>query len=250
MCAQNGENYFRPIRGATKEATRGSRCEPAKTKGTRLFRYDQPTRDARPSSYIYPASCPSTPFAPLALHMAHRHHAQPTMPQLNGSSASIPPSAVVSPVAGPSSQNGTTQSTIIQRLNAANEETWLLIGVSLFFPIYITLCISSLSSSFLTCFPGRVAEQMGNLEEALSAYENALRHNPLSLNGLTQVAGIARIKENYPKVNITLLPPLPMKSRPSKMLFPIRQSTTFSAFSTSRRRTARYGLPSVSPRLL
>lgn len=47
---------------------------------------------------------------------------------------------------------------------------------------------------------GRVAEQMGNLEHALSAYENALRHNAMSLPGLTQVAGIARIKENYPKV--------------------------------------------------
>ncbi|KAJ7789464.1 TPR-like protein [Mycena olivaceomarginata] len=46
---------------------------------------------------------------------------------------------------------------------------------------------------------GRVAEQMGDLEHALSAYENALRHNPMSLSGLTQVAGIARIKENYPK---------------------------------------------------
>lgn len=41
---------------------------------------------------------------------------------------------------------------------------------------------------------------MGNLEHALSAYENALRHNAMSLPGLTQVAGIARIKENYPKV--------------------------------------------------
>lgn len=49
---------------------------------------------------------------------------------------------------------------------------------------------------------GRVAEQMGDLEHALSAYENALRHNPNSLPGLTQVAGIARIKENYPKVGI------------------------------------------------
>ena len=47
---------------------------------------------------------------------------------------------------------------------------------------------------------GRVAEQMGNLELALSAYENALRHNPMSMAGLSQVAGIARIKENYPKV--------------------------------------------------
>jgi cytochrome c-type biogenesis protein CcmH/NrfG len=49
---------------------------------------------------------------------------------------------------------------------------------------------------------GRVAEQMGDLEHALSAYENALRHNPMSLSGLTQVAGIARIKENYPKVSL------------------------------------------------
>ena len=47
---------------------------------------------------------------------------------------------------------------------------------------------------------GRVAEQMGDLEHALSAYENALRHNALSVSGLTQVAGIARIKENYAKV--------------------------------------------------
>lgn len=46
---------------------------------------------------------------------------------------------------------------------------------------------------------------MGDLEHALSAYENALRHNPMSLSGLTQVAGIARIKENYPKVS-SLMP--------------------------------------------
>jgi glucose repression mediator protein len=49
---------------------------------------------------------------------------------------------------------------------------------------------------------GRVAEQMNDLEHALSAYENALRHNPMSMSGLTQVAGIARIKENYPKVGL------------------------------------------------
>lgn len=46
---------------------------------------------------------------------------------------------------------------------------------------------------------------MGDLEHALSAYENALRHNPMSLSGLTQVAGIARIKENYSKVSFTFL---------------------------------------------
>jgi hypothetical protein len=41
---------------------------------------------------------------------------------------------------------------------------------------------------------------MGDLEHAATAYENALRHNPMSIAGLTQVAGIARIKENYPMV--------------------------------------------------
>lgn len=45
-----------------------------------------------------------------------------------------------------------------------------------------------------------MAEQMGDLDHALSAYENALRHNPMSMSGLQQVAGISRIKENYPKV--------------------------------------------------
>lgn len=54
-------------------------------------------------------------------------------------------------------------------------------------------------------FTGRIAKQMGNLEHALSAYGNALRHNPMSLAGLTQVAGIARIKKNYPKVWIRLI---------------------------------------------
>lgn len=50
---------------------------------------------------------------------------------------------------------------------------------------------------------------MGNLEHALSAYENALRHNPMSLSGLTQVAGIARIKENYPKVSFSFISIIP-----------------------------------------
>ncbi|KAL0945562.1 hypothetical protein HGRIS_014723 [Hohenbuehelia grisea] len=109
-------------------------------------------------------------------------------PHLNGNGPSIPPtpnalsngtanhpSSAVSPT-GPASAlpNGVgAASSITAKLAAANEQTWLLIG--------------------------RVAEQMGDLEHALSAYENALRHNPASLSGLTQVAGIARIKENYPK---------------------------------------------------
>ena len=66
---------------------------------------------------------------------------------------------------------------------------------------YVTLYPSSPFLTFLFFFgPGRVAEQMGDLDHALSAYENALRHNPMSMSGLQQVAGISRIKENYPKV--------------------------------------------------
>jgi len=53
---------------------------------------------------------------------------------------------------------------------------------------------------------------MGNLEHALSAYENALRHNPNSLAGLIQVAGIARIKEDYQKVGHNFGPTIPSRS--------------------------------------
>ncbi|EMD41375.1 hypothetical protein CERSUDRAFT_79035 [Gelatoporia subvermispora B] len=104
---------------------------------------------------------------------------------MNGNGLPTPPaaglaahaSAVAQMVSPPGlaqvAPNGVVIPPSIQKLAQANEQTWLLIG--------------------------RVAEQMGNLEHALSAYENALRHNPMSLAGLTQVAGIARIKENYPK---------------------------------------------------
>ncbi|CCM06303.1 uncharacterized protein FIBRA_08554 [Fibroporia radiculosa] len=99
---------------------------------------------------------------------------------MNGNGIPAPPRpsatqmSIVSPTIAPIAvPNDTNTLPSIQKLAQANEQTWLLIG--------------------------RVAEQMGNLEQALSAYENALRHNPLSLAGLTQVAGIARIKENYPK---------------------------------------------------
>ncbi|KAI0771034.1 hypothetical protein BD413DRAFT_476503 [Trametes elegans] len=84
-----------------------------------------------------------------------------------------PPGASLPGPSGARNANNEEDKSPIEKLAQANEQTWLMIG--------------------------RVAEQMGNLEHALSAYENALRHNSHSLSGLTQVAGIARIKENYPK---------------------------------------------------
>ncbi|KAF9242359.1 TPR-like protein [Melanogaster broomeanus] len=127
----------------------------------------------------------------LITHPPHPTPAHP--PHLNGNSTALPSTPaslsngsnhahpttnqIVSPVVVPNAPppNGvaTTPSSVIHKLAVANEQTWLLIG--------------------------RVAEQMGDLEHAITAYENALRHNPMSLPGLTQVAGIARIKENYPK---------------------------------------------------
>lgn len=109
------------------------------------------------------------------------------MPHLNGNGvvpttpASIPngaphphPTSHVSPkgAAGLAPSASRPLPPSIQKLVDANEQTWLVIG--------------------------SVAEQMGDLEHAANAYENALRHNPMSIPGLTQVAGIARIKENYP----------------------------------------------------
>ncbi|KAF7319823.1 TPR-REGION domain-containing protein [Mycena kentingensis (nom. inval.)] len=102
------------------------------------------------------------------MSVRHPHHNGPPPP------SSAPPTHNGPAVSPTAPTNGAQpQHSAIHKLTTANEQTWLLIG--------------------------RVAEQMGDLDHALSAYENALRHNPLSLAGLTQVAGIARIKENYPK---------------------------------------------------
>lgn len=46
---------------------------------------------------------------------------------------------------------------------------------------------------------GAVSEQLSDTTRALVAYENALRHNPMSVSALTQVAGIARSKEEFSK---------------------------------------------------
>lgn len=113
---------------------------------------------------------------------------------------------------------------------------------------------------------------MGDLEHALSAYEHALRHNPMSLSGLTQVAGIARIKENYPKVGVSpvifqaplqtiLAEHLPsLRGYSVVVLFLIlsirslndvisifRRSISSNVFLLCKKRTAKYGVHWVCP---
>ncbi|KAG6820239.1 hypothetical protein H0H93_003602 [Arthromyces matolae] len=125
---------------------------------------------------------PPPPPPPPPPHLLSHPPPPPPPPHINGtttssSSTGPPPSVIVpngtSPAPHPSTISNGAMPSVINKLNQANEQTWLLIG--------------------------RVAEQMGDLDHALTAYENALRHNPMSLSGLTQVAGIFRIKENYPR---------------------------------------------------
>lgn len=144
---------------------------------------DRDVRMHEPPAHSHPhAILTHPPPPPPPAHQPHINGnaaALPTTPALsNGSThAHTASNQIVSPVVIPNApaSNGVAppQSSVIHKLAVANEQTWLLIG--------------------------RVAEQMGDLEHAITAYENALRHNPMSLSGLTQVAGIARIKENYPK---------------------------------------------------
>lgn len=48
-------------------------------------------------------------------------------------------------------------------------------------------------------FAGAVAEGMNDQDRALSAFENALRHNPSSVLGLNAVASIARGRDDFDK---------------------------------------------------
>ncbi|KAI9566990.1 TPR-like protein [Boletus coccyginus] len=144
----------------------------------------QSDRDVRmhEPSHPHPHALITHPPHPAPAHPPHLNGNSATLPSTpatlsNGSNHAHPPAnQIVSPVVVPNAPppNGApASSSVIHKLAVANEQTWLLIG--------------------------RVAEQMGDLEHAITAYENALRHNPISLPGLSQVAGIARVKENYPK---------------------------------------------------
>ena len=57
---------------------------------------------------------------------------------------------------------------------------------------------------------GAVSEQLNDTDRANAAYEHALRHNPTSVSALTQVAGMARVKEDFHKVCLSPHPlPVP-----------------------------------------
>ncbi|CAE6477694.1 unnamed protein product [Rhizoctonia solani] len=107
---------------------------------------------------------PPPPGTPLATNGSAASPVQAAMatPAARGAPVAAPPPVIPHPA---------TQLPALQKLAQANEQTWLLIGT--------------------------VAEQMNDLDRALAAYEHAIRHNPQSIAGLTNIAGIARARENY-----------------------------------------------------
>lgn len=47
---------------------------------------------------------------------------------------------------------------------------------------------------------GTTSESMHEVDRAMIAYENALRHNPYNVVALTQIASLLRAKEQHGKV--------------------------------------------------
>jgi tetratricopeptide (TPR) repeat protein len=105
-------------------------------------------------------------------------------PSARGAAAAAAASAVAPVIPHPA-----TQLPALQKLAQANEQTWLLIG-------NFYLSDRQLKKNNIV-FIGTVAEQMNDLDRALAAYEHAIRHNPHSIAGLNNIAGIARSRENY-----------------------------------------------------
>ncbi|KAG9001061.1 glucose repression mediator protein [Tulasnella sp. JGI-2019a] len=136
---------------------------------------------------------PSHPQLPPPPHPVNGHHAPPpssTQPPPSSSHPrQLPPqqqqqqqNGVVSPPGAPQrvvprsalpAQMPPQMSQSLLMLSEANEATWNLIG--------------------------NLAEQMNDPDRAESAYEHALRHNPESERALTQVASIARSREDFAK---------------------------------------------------
>lgn len=74
-----------------------------------------------------------------------------------------------------------------------NESVWLMIGKA--FSFHPMLC-GILAHSY---FPGSTTELMGDLDGALHAYEQAMRHNSQSISAMNAISCILRTKENFPR---------------------------------------------------
>lgn len=95
--------------------------------------------------------------------------------------------------------------TAVQKLAAVNEQTWLSMGKyskSRVRSDPYTLVIAHPRMSFFFCSLclGGLAELMTDYDRAASCYEQALRHNPYSVQALSQIASLCRGREQFSKV--------------------------------------------------
>jgi tetratricopeptide (TPR) repeat protein len=93
--------------------------------------------------------------------------------------------------------------TTAQKIAALNEQVWLQIGTLLVIVAVRRCCASIPNSVWLTCLlcaiTGSLTELMGDLDGAMNAYEQALRHNQWSIPAMNAISCILRTKEQFPK---------------------------------------------------
>lgn len=78
-----------------------------------------------------------------------------------------------------------------QHMSQLNEVVWLQIGNFSYYP--------QLTIMKLTRGVGNLTELMGDLEGAVTAYEQAMRHNQYSIQAMNAISCILRTKENFPR---------------------------------------------------
>lgn len=116
--------------------------------------------------------------------MAPNHHPSPPMAMMHRGPPGPPPQAPP-PHAGPYMPS--------EQLQALNEEVWLRIGKCHKNYLGLRLWLSANYGS------GSLAEVVGNLQEAMGAYEHALRHNPQSIRAMNAISLVLRTREEFPK---------------------------------------------------
>ena len=81
----------------------------------------------------------------------------------------------------------------LHNMSGANEQIWIQIGKN--YRGWHLLWDTRANFEEL----GQLAEMIGNLEEAMNAYEQALRHNQYSIPAMNQISAILRTREQFPK---------------------------------------------------
>lgn len=89
-----------------------------------------------------------------------------------------------------------------RQLHQLNELVWIQIGrnmIATLFFIFFLLVLSRMLTIYRANLIGSLAEQLGEHNEAMSAYEHALRANPQSIQAMSAISLILRHKEDFTK---------------------------------------------------